>query len=89
MDRSTTPGHAGPTPARTTPAQVAAPRLGGPGRLFARPDRRAALTTGWVLMGLLGVTILIGLLLQAPCLNGGYDLPRAGFRMCQIGRAHV
>ena len=83
MDRSTIPGHADPTPARPTPAQVAAPRLGGPGQRFARPDRRAALTTGWVLMGLLGVTILIGLLLQAPCLNGGYDLPRAGFRMCQ------
>ena len=83
METSTGHTSTGRGPSRVTPAQLAAPLLGGTGERFARPDRRAALTTGWVLMGLLGVTILIGLLLQAPCLNGGYDLPRAGFRMCQ------
>ncbi|HJG79921.1 MAG TPA: hypothetical protein K8V08_05875 [Brevibacterium senegalense] len=79
----TSTGQGSSDPSRVSPAQLAAPLLGGSGDRFGRPDRRAMLTTGWVLMGLLGISVLIGLLVQAPCLNGGYELPRAGFRMCQ------
>lgn len=75
--------HAGAQPGRVTPAQLAAPLLGGPGRRFARNDRGADLLIGWVLLGLLGASVLIGLLLQIPCQTGGYELPHASFRMCQ------
>lgn len=66
-----------------SPSQVAAPLLGGAGTRFARTDRRAVTSLAWVLMGLLGLSVLVGLLLQLPCQTGGYDLPRAGFRLCQ------
>lgn len=70
-------------PRPVSPAQVAAPLLGGEGLRFARPDRRTYASVGWVLMGLLGMSVVIGLLLQVPCQTGGYELPRAGFRICQ------
>ncbi|GAA4509881.1 hypothetical protein GCM10023159_11630 [Brevibacterium yomogidense] len=66
-----------------SPADVASPLRGGEGARFARPDRRTFASIGWVLMGLLGVSVVIGVLLQVPCQTGGYELPRAGFRMCQ------
>ena len=66
-----------------SPAQVAAPLLGGAGTRFARADRRSAAGIAWVLMGLLGLSVLVGLLLQVPCQTGGYELPRSGFRLCQ------
>lgn len=66
-----------------SPAQVAAPLLGGAGARFARTDRRASASLAWVLLGLLGLSVLVGLLLQVPCQTGGYELPRAGFRLCQ------
>lgn len=70
-------------PRPVSPADVASPLLGGEGARFARPDRRTFASIGWVLMGLLGVSVVIGVLLQVPCQTGGYELPRAGFRMCQ------
>ena len=66
-----------------SPAQVAAPLLGGAGTRFARIDRRGSVGIAWILMGLLGLSVLVGLLLQMPCQTGGYELPRAGFRLCQ------
>lgn len=66
-----------------SPAEVAAPLLGGAGARFARTDRRGSASIAWVLMGLLGLSVLVGLLLQVPCQTGGYELPRAGFRLCQ------
>ena len=66
-----------------SPAEVAAPLLGGAGARFARTDRRGSVAIAWVLMGLLGLSVLVGLLLQVPCQTGGHELPRAGFRLCQ------
>ncbi|WP_291792026.1 hypothetical protein [Brevibacterium sp.] len=67
----------------STPARFAAPLLGDGGAArFARPDARSLASASWALLGVLGLSVLVGLLLQAPCMSGGYELPRASFRMC-------
>lgn len=61
---------------RMTPADLAGPLLGG---------RGAHLRAGAGALGplvALGVAVLVGLSVQLPCLSGGYELPRAAFRMC-------
>ncbi|WP_344336540.1 hypothetical protein [Brevibacterium salitolerans] len=68
---------------RSAPARLAAPLLGTVGaQRFARPDARSLASASWALLGVLGLSVLVGLLLQAPCMSGGYELPRASFRMC-------
>lgn len=66
-----------------TPADVAAPLLGGgrgkfltaPGRGYLRFQAAAAVV-------LLGVVGLAGILRQVPCISAGWDMPHASYRMC-------
>ncbi|WP_029089716.1 hypothetical protein [Brevibacterium album] len=67
----------------SAPARLAAPLLGTEGAArFARPDARVLVAGSWMVLAVLGLSVAVGILLQAPCMSGGYELPRASFRMC-------
>lgn len=68
---------------RFTPATLARPLLGGPrGARLANAGPRRGAVGGVLAMCLLAATTLIGVLVQAPCIARGWDLPYASFRMC-------
>lgn len=65
-----------------SPADVAAPLLGGRGKFLGAPGRgylRFQAVASVVLLGCVG---LAGILRQVPCIAGGWDMPHASYRMC-------
>ncbi|MCK1802297.1 hypothetical protein NLM24_48025 [Nocardia zapadnayensis] len=68
---------------RFTPETLARPLLGGPsGARLATGGPQHGIVGGVLAMCLLGVTTLLGVLLQAPCVARGWEQPFASFRMC-------
>ncbi|GAA4282543.1 hypothetical protein GCM10022261_00740 [Brevibacterium daeguense] len=75
---------------RTTPESLARPMLGGPmGSHLASATARTRAWSAGAMMGLLGLSSLLGVLLQAPCLHRGWELPFASYRMCASPLANV
>lgn len=68
---------------RFTPETLARPLLGGPsGARLATGGPQHGIVGGVLAMCLLGITTLLGVLLQAPCIARGWEQPFASFRMC-------
>ena len=66
-----------------TPMTFAGPALGGTnGAHLGRPGALYRFQTSALVLLLMGVSIIAGILRQAPCLSGGYELPHASYRMC-------
>ena len=65
-----------------SPADIAAPLLGGRGKFLGAPGRgylRFQAAASLVLLGCVG---LAGILRQVPCIAAGWDMPHASYRMC-------
>lgn len=65
-----------------SPADIAAPLLGGRGKFLGAPGRgylRFQAVASIVLLGCVG---LAGILRQVPCIAAGWDMPHASYRMC-------
>lgn len=65
-----------------SPADIAAPLLGGRGRFLGAPGRgylRFQAAASLVLLGCVG---LAGILRQVPCIAAGWEMPHASYRMC-------
>lgn len=65
-----------------SPADIAAPLLGGRGRFLGAPGRgylRFQAAASLVLLGCVG---LAGILRQVPCMAAGWEMPHASYRMC-------
>lgn len=66
-----------------TPSELAQPLMGGPrGRYVGAPNARFSTGTAVALLVLLALNLIAGVLKAVPCLNGGYALPGAAFRVC-------
>lgn len=65
-----------------SPADIAAPLLGGRGKFLGAPGRgylRFQAAASLVLLGCVG---LAGILRQVPCIAAGWEMPHASYRMC-------
>ena len=66
-----------------TPADVAAPLLGGGrGKFLGAPGRAYMRFQGAAAIALLGCVGLAGILRQLPCIAAGWGMPHASYRMC-------
>lgn len=63
--------------------RIAEPLLGGPdGIHLASAGARFRRGQAYIFAGILGLTTLLALALQGPCLSSGYEQPSASARMC-------
>lgn len=65
-----------------SPADIAAPLLGGRGRFLGAPGRGYLRFQAMASLVLLGCVGLAGILRQVPCIAAGWDMPHASYRMC-------
>lgn len=65
-----------------SPADIAAPLLGGRGRFLGAPGRGYLRFQAMASLVLLGCVGLAGILRQVPCIAAGWEMPHASYRMC-------
>lgn len=65
-----------------SPADIAAPLLGGRGKFLGAPGRGYLRFQAMASLVLLGCVGLAGILRQVPCIAAGWDMPHASYRMC-------
>lgn len=65
-----------------SPADIAAPLLGGRGKFLGAPGRGYLRFQAMASLVLLGCVGLAGILRQVPCIAAGWDIPHASYRMC-------
>lgn len=65
-----------------SPADIAAPLLGGRGKFLGAPGRGYLRFQAVASIALLGCVGLAGILRQVPCIAAGWDMPHASYRMC-------
>lgn len=65
-----------------SPADIAAPLLGGRGKFLGAPGRGYLRFQAMASLVLLGCVGLAGILRQVPCIAAGWEMPHASYRMC-------
>ena len=65
-----------------SPADIAAPLLGGRGKFLGAPGRGYLRFQAMASLVLLGCVGLAGILRQVPCIAAGWDMPHASYHMC-------